>query len=233
MQKLANDMAPQQPLVVLLLEDLALVRAGMRALIEISEPRAIVYEASYYEEALQRLADTPIDVAFLDVDLKAQKSGIDVLCHIRASNLKTRAIMLSGLSDEDLVMKCLRLGASGYIIKEAQSDGLFRTALDTIFEGGVFLPGLPPLAERPGSEESTIAALDQLGVRGRAVEVLYYICQGLPNQMIAFEMGLAESTVANDYNTRLFRQFRVTNRASLIVEVAKRGLALPVPRKLR
>jgi len=225
-------MAVTTELRVLLLEDQALVRAGMRALIQICEPRATVQEASSYDEALAWLATAPADISFLDIDLKEAGSGMDVLRHIRASGLSTRAIMLSAHAEEAMVMEALRVGASGYILKDMDGEGLFRRALDTVFQGGIFLPA--NVTGRVGSSPRTaavpsLASLDEIGVKGRALEVLYYICQGFSNQLIAHKMGVTESTVANDYNTRLFRQFRVTNRASLIVEVSRRGIPPPPP----
>ena len=72
------------------------------------------------------------------------------------------------------------------------------------------------------------ADLAEIGVKGRALEALHYICQGYSNAVIAHKMGVAESTVANEYNSKLFKQFHVANRAGLIVEVARRGL-IPSP----
>ena len=133
-------MAADAELPILLLEDQALVLAGMRALIQLCEPRATIQEARSYEEALAGLAARPIEIAFLDIDLKDGQSGIDVLRHIRASGHRARVIMLSARAEESIVLDCIRLGASGYILKDMDGDGLFRRALDTIFQGGVFLP---------------------------------------------------------------------------------------------
>jgi two-component system nitrate/nitrite response regulator NarL len=217
---------------VLLLEDQALVRAGMRALIELTEPQAIVMEAASHAEAVALLAPDPPDIAFLDVTLKEAASGLDVLREIRRRQLPTRAVMLSADSGEATMTECLRLGASGYIIKDMDPAGLFRRALDTVFGGGVFLPPHLTSADAPSADVKPPPAPptpETLGIRGRAVEALYYLCQGYSNQLIAHRMGVAESTVANDYNTRLFRLFRVTNRAALIVEVARRGLVILPP----
>src|ERR1700733_2016785 len=95
---------------VLLLEDQALVRAGMRALIELTEPQATVSEAASYAEAIGLLAPDPPDIAFLDVTLKEAASGLDVLREIRRRQLPTRAVMLSADSGEATMTECLRLG---------------------------------------------------------------------------------------------------------------------------
>ena len=136
------------------------------------------------------------------------------------------------MTKNSVILDCIHLGASGYIQKDMDGTGLFRSALDTIFRGAVFLPAgiLGRESISPTVTKSTAATtLDEIGVKGRALEALYYICQGLPNAVIAHEMGVAEHTVANEYNPKLFKAFRATSRARLIVEVARRGIIPPQP----
>ena len=222
----------ERALNILILEDQGLVRAGMRELIQISEPHALIQEAASYDEALARIAAGPIDIAFLDIDLRGERSGLDFLRYLREQEIDTRAIMLSGRSDKDVVMECLREGASGYILKDMEDDGLFRRALDTVFQGSVFLPasvigrgGFSPA--RP-SEPAPVSA-ESLGVSGRALEALYWVCQGLPNKSIARHMGIEEGTVRKDYLPRLFRIFKVVRRTELLIEVSRRGILVPQP----
>lgn len=221
-----------RPLDILILEDQALVRAGMRALIQISEPHAHIHEAASYDEAVAMAEARRIDIAFLDIDLKQEKSGLDFLRWLRGRDRDTRAIMLSARAEKDLVMTCLAEGASGYIVKDMESDGLFRRALDTVFSGSIFLPAnvigrggftpAQPAVLAPASAES-------LGVTGRTLEALYYVCQGLPNKMIARHMGIEEGTVRKDYLPKLFRIFHVVRRTELMIEVSRRGIAVPKP----
>jgi two-component system, NarL family, nitrate/nitrite response regulator NarL len=225
----------QRPLDILVLEDQALVRAGMRALIQISEPHARIREAATYEEAVKSAEAGLIDIAFLDIDLKQEKSGLDFLKWLRGRDRDTRAIMLSGRAEKELVMACLAEGASGYIVKDMESDGLFRRALDTVFSGSIFLPanvigrgGFSPA--QPGVPAPVSA--ESLGVTGRTLEALYWVCQGLPNKMIARHMGIEEGTVRKDYLPKLFRIFHVVRRTELMIEVSRRGIAVPKPETL-
>ena len=222
----------ERALNILILEDQGLVRAGMRELIQISEPHARIQEAAGYDEAVARIAAGPIDIAFLDIDLRGERSGLDFLKYLREQEIDTRAIMLSGRADKDIVMECLREGASGYILKDMEDDGLFRRALDTVFQGSIFLPasvigrgGFSPA--RP-SEPAPVSA-ESLGVGGRALEALYWVCQGLPNKSIARHMGIEEGTVRKDYLPRLFRIFKVVRRTELLIEVSRRGILVPPP----
>ena len=218
-------------LSILVLEDQGLVRAGMRALIQICEPRASIGEAASYEEAVARLQNEAFDIVFLDIDLKDGRSGIDVLKHIRAAEISCRAVMLSCHSERDIVMECIAAGASGFIVKDMEEDGVFRRALDTIFRGSIFLPpkilgrgGFSPAATPPST------TVESLGLRGRTVEALYYLCQGLPNKTIAKVMNVEEGTIRKDYVPKLFRAFNVVRRTDLIIEVARRGVIVPSPK---
>jgi two-component system nitrate/nitrite response regulator NarL len=221
-----------RPLNILILEDQGLVRAGMRELIQISEPHARILEASTYEEAIARLDAGAIDIAFLDIDLKDERSGLDVLKYLRAGESDARAIMLSGRADKEIVLECLREGASGYILKDMESEGLFRRALDTVFQGSIFLPasvigrgGFSPVAP----VEPAPVSPEALGISGRSLEVLYWVCQGLPNKSIARNMGIEEGTVRKDYLPKLFRIFKVVRRTELLIEVSRRGMQVPLP----
>jgi two-component system nitrate/nitrite response regulator NarL len=222
----------EKNLKILVLEDQAITRAGIKALIQIAKPRALIQEASSYEEAIARLAETAFDVAFLDHDLKGEKTGIDVLLHIRERDLDVRAVMLSARDDKALVIACLEAGASGYIMKDMDPNGIFERALDSLFMGVVFLPASalgkgghsPPQISNP-----VLDTPESLGISGRRLEALYYLCQGLPNKSIARRMGIAEGTIQKDYNPALFRAFGVARRTELILEVARRGFVIPEP----
>jgi two-component system, NarL family, nitrate/nitrite response regulator NarL len=221
-----------QEISILILEDQALVRAGMRELIQISEPNAQIQEAASFDEAVARVEADRFDIAFLDIDLRHGRSGLDFLRWLRGRDLDIRAIMLSGRADKEIVIECLNEGASGYILKDMDSEGLFRRALDTVFQGSVFLPanvlGRGGFTPAPPSPPAPVA-LEALGISGRALEALYYVCQGLPNKSIARNMGIEEGTVRKDYLPRLFRQFKVVRRTELLIEVSRRGIVIPPP----
>src|SRR5882757_9790317 len=217
---------------ILLLEDQALVRAGMRALIQVSEPHATIREAASYDDAVAAIKREAFDIAFLHIDLKEQKTGLDFLRYIRSLDLDTRAVMLSGRSEKEIIMTCIEAGASGYILKDGEGDGVFRRAVDTVFQGNIFLPttviGRGGFSPTPAVVPPSISP-ESIGVSGRALEVLYYLCQGLPNKAIANRMGIEEATVRKDYVPALFRLFRVTRRTELLVEISRRGLSIPTP----
>jgi two-component system nitrate/nitrite response regulator NarL len=215
---------------ILLLEDQGLVRAGMRELILSSRPNVEIVEAASGEEAIARVQSGEFEFAFLDIDLKGALNGKDVLQYIRSTEHQTKVIMLSAHSEKEVILECLGLGACGFISKEFEDESVFSDVLDTVFEGGIFIPlrrtesGIE-LAMRPQVRESV--TLESLGVRGRTLEVLTYVCQGATNKAIARKMGVEEGTVRKDYVPKLFRVFKVSRRTELLIEVSRLGIRLP------
>ncbi|MFZ6846332.1 response regulator [Undibacterium sp. RuTC16W] len=215
---------------ILVLDDQGLVRAGMTELIRISEPRAKVFEASNYAMTIALLDKHYFQFAFLDFDLKAEFSGLDVLKYLHEQEMDTRAVMLSGCLEQDVVFQCLNAGACGYIPKDMSNNGVFRSALDTVLQGGIFLP--EPIAGFNIYSNKLFPSLtdpspESLGINGRCLEVLVYLCQGLSNKAIARKMCVEEGTIRKDYVPKLFRVFKVTRRTELLFEVSKRRIKLP------
>ena len=221
-------MTDASPIRVLLLEDHAFVRDSMRTALQMAEPRAEISEAGAYQEAMDLLSQRTFDIAFLDHDLGEEKTGFDILKHMREAGMETKAIMLSGRDDRETVMRCLAEGASGYISKAAKGEGIFRRALDTVFEGGVYLPSFA-LGKGGYAPPSPSVTAESLGVTGRQLEVLHHLCQGHQYQMIAWKMGISEHTVRKDYVTALLRRFNVADRVQLMLEMSRRGVVIPPP----
>lgn len=219
------------PIPILLLEDFGLIRSGMHRLIVDSEPRAEVTEAASFDAAVAALERRPFDIAFLDYDLRSDKTGLDLLTWIRERDLLTRVIMLSGEADDNLVTACLKAGAGGYICKDLDGDDLFRRALDTVFQGGVFLPAgvLGRGGYSPGAARPTPVSAASLGVTERAFEVLHFVSQGLPYKTVARALGIEEATVRQDHMPKLFRAFGVSKKDALLAELARRSLVIPPP----
>lgn len=220
---------------VLLVEDQGLVRAGMRTLLHIVEPQVQVIEAGSFEEAQRLIAQRSFDIVFLDIELRAAKSGLDLLQQIRQDDLPCKVIMLSGSEDRALILQCIASGASGYIVKGSGDESVFARALSTVFQDGVFLPdavfgpggsgGALPVRPPPPPSPSWA----ERGISPRMLEVLYYVCQGLPNKSIARLMDIGEGTVRKTYVSDLLRLFKVTRRTELMIEVSRLGLRIPRP----
>ncbi|TDM08317.1 MAG: DNA-binding response regulator [Ideonella sp. MAG2] len=231
----ALEAAPraEQTTNVLLVEDQSLVRAGMKTMLHVMEPTLQITEAGSYDEALRKLEQYKIDFVLLDIDLRSEKSGLDLLAHVREQGLPVKVIMLSASDDRDTVMHCIASGASGYIAKSSGNESVFAEALNTVLNDGVFLPASILAMPRSGvaatQQASPQKTLADFALSPRMTEVLYYLCQGLPNKGIARQMGISEGTVRKTYVSELLRHFKVARRTELIIEVSRLGLRVPRP----
>lgn len=221
-------MSEPVPMNILLLEDHGVVRHAMRTELQMTEPLARVHEASSYAQAMDLLASHAFDVAFLDHDLGEERTGFDVLEHIHENCIETKAIILSGRDDRATIMDCLAAGASGFIPKAAEGEGIFRRAIDTVFQGGVYLPS-SALGKGGYTPVTAPVTAESAGVTGRQLEVLYYLCRGLQYKVIAWKMDISEHTVRKDYVTALLRRFNVPNRVELMLEISRRRIVVPQP----
>lgn len=212
----------------LLVEDQGLTRQAMKTLLMQCDPRLHVDEARDFDTCTEAIGARPYDLLFLDYQLGCGGSGLDVLHWIAGREIPIHVVMLSGQDDRETVMECIKAGASGFISKRSdEGDAVFRSALDTILRGQIYLPhtamgkgGFSPHASLP------VASLDSLALSPRLTEALGYLCQGLSNKGIARKMGLTENTV-KEYTGDLLEKFGVRRRTELIVEMARRGIVIP------
>jgi two-component system nitrate/nitrite response regulator NarL len=222
------NMEPAYFRKALLVEDQALTRQAMKTLLAQCDPLLAVDEAGDVETCTRLLSTGAYDLMFLDYQLGRGQSGIEVLHWVAEHELPLHTVMLSGQDDRDTVMECIKAGASGFISKSSdEGNGVFRSALDTILRGQIYLPhtamgkgGFSPSPTRP------VATLAGLALSPRLAEALGYICQGLSNKAIARQMGLTENTV-KEYSGDLLEKFGVRRRTELIVEMARRGIIIP------
>jgi len=215
---------------ILILEDQGLVRAGMRELIHICEPDAQIFESATFDDAVEKMAAHFFDFAFIDYELKSNRTGIDLLKYLRENDIETSAIMLSGHTSKELILSCLSAGACGFIPKDFDDDRIFHKAIDTVLNGGIFIPSIFTNQGNVSLSATNPAAeitLKSLGVTGRLLEVLGYLCQGLSNKSIASKMDIEEGTIRKDYVPKLFRIFKVARRIELLIEVSRLGIQLP------
>jgi two-component system nitrate/nitrite response regulator NarL len=122
---------------ILLVDDQGLVRHGIRALLELCTPELAVHEAGSFEDALQRLESSEYSLLLVDLDLGATKTGLDLIEAMHGLGRGLPAIVLSGHDNHETVMQCLDRGASGFITKAGDDDGVFRQAIATVLAGQV------------------------------------------------------------------------------------------------
>lgn len=191
---------------VLLVDDHAVVREGLRLLLE-TLLRMRVIEASSGPEALSVLGSDHVDVVLLDARMP-EHDGIWTLGKIRESHPSLPVLILSTYDTEDYVDGSLAAGAAGYVLKEASSQQLTE-AIDTALSGrGIYLH--PEVARRVLSRGAPTER-DSQGLSDRELEVLGFLARGATNEEIASALFLSEKTVKSHLSS-IFRKLRVTNR---------------------
>ena len=208
---------------VLIADDHAVVREGLRAFLELQEGIQVVGEAADGQEAVEAAALLDPDVIVLDL-VMPRLDGVAALRILREQVPAARVLVLTSFLDDDKLLPALRAGAAGYLLKNARPQELARAvrlahAGETLIDPVVAAVGRERLDE-PGGEEP----LDRLTPRER--EVLILIGRGFPNKLIARELELAEKTVKT-HVSHVLAKLGVTDRTQAAVLAVRAGL---VPR---
>lgn len=221
--------SPASPLIrVLLIDDHAVVRAGLRMLIESQPGLCVVGEAAHRSDALAAIARKQPDIILLDLDLGGS-SSLDFLPELVTAAAAARVLILTGVRDPALHRRAIRLGAMGLVLKENAAEVLLQ-AIETVHTGEVWLENSmvasvlremthPNQPKKPGSEEAQIALLT-----AREREVVALISEGLRNQQIAQRLFISETTVRH-HLTAIFGKLGVANRLELVIYAYQYNLA--------
>ncbi|HJE61119.1 MAG TPA: response regulator transcription factor [Nocardiopsis listeri] len=220
---------------VLLADDQPLVRAGVRALLERDGDIEVVSEASDGREALVEIDRFRPDVLLLDLQMPAV-DGPGVLRELERRrvdtsgrrHVDTRVVVLTTFGEDDNVFGALRLGAAGFLLKDAGPREL-REAVRTVAAGDALLsPGVTRrVVERLARVEPPPNAGERLaGVTDREREVLTLVGRGMSNQEIGAELHLSPAT-ARTHVGRLLAKLGVRDRVGLVVVAYESGLVRP------
>ena len=192
---------------VILADDHNLVRSGLAAILTQDGRFEIVAEATNGLEALEKIASTPCDLAIVDLAMP-RLGGIEMIQSLRASHSTIKTLVLSMYDEAQFVVRALKAGANGYILKHAMDEELFR-AIDTIMNGDTFVSELIDAAAL--SEFSLVdSELTQ-----REIEVLRLIADGMTNPQIADFLHISPNTVTR-HRANLMQKLNVHNRVELI-----------------
>ena len=205
------------PTRVLLADDHALVRQGLRAFLE-RRGFQIVAEASDGQEAL-RSADKQPDVAILDISMPVL-NGVDAARELKKSSPRTQVILLTQHDEDQYVTEALRVGVKGYVLKNQAAEDLV-TAIQEVCRGSVYLS---PNISRTVVDAylcKTYVSTDPLS--GRERQVLQLVGEGKSTKDIAMQLGISVKT-AESHRARLMKKLDIHETASLVRYAIRRGL---------
>lgn len=201
---------------VLLVDDHALVREGLRRMLGTSGRIEVVGEAADGVEAMARVQTLRPDVVLLDVSMP-RKNGIDTAAEIDALDLEIRTLILTMYSDAEYALRALRAGASGFLWKGAGLRELL-DAVTTVAEGQSYVPRDLREQARLPIEPSSAELLTR-----RQLEVMRRLVQGMTNREIALELGISVRTV-DTHRGQILKKLKVRNNSELTRFAIRSGL---------
>ena len=215
---------------ILLVDDHAVVRAGLRMLIQNQSGMTIVGEAGNRDDALALAGSEDPDIILLDLDLGGE-DGLALIIDLIAAAGEARVIILTGLRDPEAHRKAVLLGAMGIVRKEKAAEVLI-SAIERVHAGEAWLdPSLMAdvLADvtrlgktkKPDAEAEKIAALTN-----REREVITLVGEGIKSKEIAGRLFISETTVRH-HLTSIFDKLGVADRVELLIYAYRHGLANP------
>ncbi len=206
---------------IMIVDDHALIRAGVAAVLEQLGGEVSVLEAPDGARCLELAAAHP-DLAAVLLDLRmASMAGFAVLEQLRSEHPHVPVLVLSSSEDPADVRRALAAGARGYSPKSAPHTSLL-AALRLVLAGEMYLP--PLMLHAPAAPESSAGS----GLTARQLEVLHLVCEGRSNKDIARRLGLEERTVKGHVSA-IFRALNVVHRLQAIEAARAAGLVASPP----
>lgn len=208
-----------EPIRVLIADDHAVVREGLRSFFELQEDMEVVGEAADGVEAVALAAELHPDVVLMDL-VMPNLGGVEAMRQLRERAPTTRAIVLTSFLDDGRVLPAIRAGAAGYLLKNVQPQELAR-AVRAAYAGEALID--PTVAARlvdTLADEDTDEGYESLTARER--EVLDLIGRGYSNKRIALELGIAEKTVKT-HVTHVLAKLGLADRTQAALYVSRLG----------
>jgi len=194
---------------ILLLDDHALFRAGLRLLLETLDNRARILEAGTIAEALAQAAEHPdLQLCLLDLNLRHEK-GLDLLSTLKKVAPDISVVVVSSCDEADRIRASIDAGAMSFIPKSA-APAILAEALKHVLAGDIFLPQVLLAGNQAIFDEP-------ISLSPRQRDVLRGLCRGQSTKSIARDLSLSEHTV-KEYIAALFQLLAVHNRTEAVIE---------------
>ena len=215
-------------ITILVVDDHAVVREGLRAFLGLQDGFEIVGEAADGEEALEQAEQLDPDVILMDL-VMPKRDGVSAMRELKergGRGSKSRVIVLTSFLEDERLLPALEAGAAGYLLKNSQPAELARAvraahAGEAIIDPTVAARLVHALSDRAAPAANS-TALGQL--TGRERDVLMLIARGRSNKRIALELGISEKTVKTHVG-HVLAKLGVTDRTQAAVLAVQQGLA--------
>ena len=191
------------PIRVLIVDDHAVVRQGLKAFLRVQDGIEFVGEAENGEEAIERAGELEPDVIMMDLVMPGM-GGVETMRKLRELGSDARVIVLTSFAEDDQVIAAVKAGAAGYLLKDVRPDEL-ASAIRTVHEGDALLH--PSVAAKLMSKVADAGSGETKPdtLTARELDVLKDIARGMSNKEIAADLGVAEKTVKTHVSSILHK----------------------------
>ena len=219
---MSNQTEEYQPIRVLIADDHAVVREGLRTLINTEPGMTVIGEAQDGNQAVQQSVALQPDVILLDM-VMPHKSGLEVIGEVRQENPQARILVLTSFAGDDVVFPAIKSGALGYLLKNSSPQRLLH-AIREVYRGEPSMS--PAIAKKLMLEMQRPSELPPTAdpLTSREVEVLRLLAQGLTNQEIAGQLFIGEGTVRT-HVSNILSKLHLANRTQAALYALREGLA--------
>ena len=220
------------PIRILIADDHALFREGLRAILKSVPDMEIVGEAGTGQEALRLVAELAPDVVLMDIQMP-DLNGVEATRLILKEQPQTGIIIVTMLEDDDSLFSAMQAGARGYVLKGADKAEMLRSirsvvAGEALFGSAVAGRLLHFFRDEPGVSGKLISPeFEELTERER--EILEFMTRGMSNQEIANRLTISLKTVRN-HVSNIYNKLQVSDRVQAVLRAKDEGFRRPPPR---
>jgi DNA-binding NarL/FixJ family response regulator len=208
---------PRPPISVVIADDHALFRKGLRLLIESETDLRVVGEAADGDQALDVVRAIQPDILLLDL-VMPRRSGLDVLRELAQSQMAVRTILLTGTIEDAQVIEALRFGALGIVLKDCSTHLLFKSIRAVMagecWVGRERVTDLVRYLRSMSTAEADAGRRKKFGLTPRELQIVAAVLAGQTNREIAQQFSVSEDTVKH-HITKVFDKCGVSNRLEL------------------
>lgn len=205
---------------VVIADDHSIVRQGIKQILELENNIQVIGEASNGKEALEKVAQLKPDIVLLDINMPIL-SGIEVIKSLKEQKFESKIIILTIHSEKEYLIEAIQNGASGYVLKDAESEILIE-AINKAYNGENYIPS-NLATELIKGYSSGNKSTDINELTDREIEVLKAISEGLSNKEIGSKLFISEKTVKNHISS-IFRKLDISDRTQAAIFAIKHGI---------
>ena len=212
------------PIRVLIVDDHAVVRQGLKAFLRVQDDIEFVGEAADGDEAVTQARSVQPDVILMDLVMPGM-DGVETMRQLSAAGVDSKVIVLTSFAEDEQVLAAVKAGAAGYLLKDVQPQEL-GNAIRTVHGGDAQLH--PSIASKLMREVAAAGSRHKEAdaLTARELDVLKALARGMSNKEIAAELGVAEKTVKTHVSS-ILRKLQVADRTQAALYAVRERLADP------